>query len=586
MKFNKNLLKEKWFSYTIALCSAVVLYLLLTHMGGFLEALKSLWHVGAPVFMAFVIAYVLGPLVNLYSKYVLYKLEQEKLRHTLSVLLAILSVVLSIVILVVALVPQVIDSVVMFAGNLNGYVLSFQRLMRQLNTFARQHDLDLSQFISSSDELLQSITRILPENINKIVNVSYSFGSKMFEWVISFILAIYLMLDQKKLHDGFSRLLHAILPLNVYRNTSTFWSRCNRILIQYIAFDVLDGLIIGLCNWVFMVIMNMPYVAIISVIVGITNLAPTFGPMAGAILGSFILVLVKPMYALLFLIFTLILQTLDGYVIKPRLFGEQLGVSSVWILIALIVGGRMLGVVGILLAIPFAAIGDFVYHDYFIKWLEEQNPDHKKIKAAAAAGVKAAGSVIADAASDLAGDIGEEVAPDSDSDPDSGSDSGSDFDSNSDSGPDLDSGSGSDSGSDFDSNLDSGPDLDSGSGSDSKEASGEGRAVPASQGSLAAGGDADAETAGEVHGDGAVSAGQGSTEYVGNDNADAGAPGEVHGDSAGSTGEGSTEYVGDDNADAGAPGEVHGDCAVSADEGSLEAVDGKTGDEAVCGSQS
>ena len=557
MKFNKNLLKEKWFSYTIALCSAVVLYLLLTHMGGFLEALKSLWHVGAPVFMAFVIAYVLGPLVNLYSKYVLYKLEQEKLRHTLSVLLAILSVVLSIVILVVALVPQVIDSVVMFAGNLNGYVLSFQRLMRQLNTFARQHDLDLSQFISSSDELLQSITRILPENINKIVNVSYSFGSKMFEWVISFILAIYLMLDQKKLHDGFSRLLHAILPLNVYRNTSTFWSRCNRILIQYIAFDVLDGLIIGLCNWVFMVIMNMPYVAIISVIVGITNLAPTFGPMAGAILGSFILVLVKPMYALLFLIFTLILQTLDGYVIKPRLFGEQLGVSSVWILIALIVGGRMLGVVGILLAIPFAAIGDFVYHDYFIKWLEEQNPDHKKIKAAAAAGVKAAGSVIADAASDLAGDIGEEVAPDSDSDPDSGSDSGSDFDSNSDSGPDLDSGSGSDS------------------GSDSKEASGEGRAVPASQGSLAAGGDADAETAGEVHGDSAGSAGQGSTEYVGNDNADAGAPGEVHGDSAVSAVEGSTECVGDDNADAGAPGE-----------GSLEAVDGKTGDEAVCGSQS
>ena len=528
MKFNKNLLKEKWFSYTIALCSAVVLYLLLTHMGGFLEALKSLWHVGAPVFMAFVIAYVLGPLVNLYSKYVLYKLEQEKLRHTLSVLLAILSVVLSIVILVVALVPQVIDSVVMFAGNLNGYVLSFQRLMRQLNTFARQHDLDLSQFISSSDELLQSITRILPENINKIVNVSYSFGSKMFEWVISFILAIYLMLDQKKLHDGFSRLLHAILPLNVYRNTSTFWSRCNRILIQYIAFDVLDGLIIGLCNWVFMVIMNMPYVAIISVIVGITNLAPTFGPMAGAILGSFILVLVKPMYALLFLIFTLILQTLDGYVIKPRLFGEQLGVSSVWILIALIVGGRMLGVVGILLAIPFAAIGDFVYHDYFIKWLEEQNPDHKKIKAAAAAGVKAAGSVIADAASDLAGDIGEEVAPDSDSDPDSGSDSGSDFDSNSDSGPDLDSGSGSDS------------------GSDSKEASGEGRAVPASQGSLAAGGDADAETASEVYGDGAVSADEGCTECVGNDNADAGAPGE----------------------------------------GSLEAVDGKTGDEAVCGSQS
>ncbi len=401
MKFNKNLLKEKWFSYTIALCSAVVLYLLLTHLSGILQFLKSIWNVGAPVFMAFVIAYVLGPLVEVFSKYVLYKIEQEKLRHTLSVILAILSVVLSIVILAVALIPQVIDSVVLFAGNLNGYVLSFQRLMRQLNSMALQHDLDLSQFISSSDELLQSITRILPENLNKIVNFSYSFGAKMFDWIISFILAIYLMMDRSRLKSGLGRLLHAILPAQAYRSTATFWSRCNRILLQFIAFDVLDGIIIGLCNWVFMVIMGMPYVAIISVVVGVTNLAPTFGPMVGAIIGAFILVLVKPWYALVFLLFTAVLQTLDGYVIKPRLFGEQLGVSSVWILISLIVGGRLLGVAGILLAIPFAAIGDFIYHDYIIKRLEEQNAEHEKLKEAAHEGAKAATSFAAETAVDL-----------------------------------------------------------------------------------------------------------------------------------------------------------------------------------------
>ena len=200
-------------------------------------------------------------------------------------------------------------SVSWFAGNLNGYVLSFQRLMRQLNSMALQHDLDLSQFITSSDELLQSITRILPENLNKIVNFSYSFGATMFEWIISFILAIYLMLGSDKLKAGLGRLLHAILPAQVYRNTSSFWSRCNKILVQFIAFDVLDGIIIGLCNWVFMVIMGMPYVAIISAIVGVTNLAPTFGPMVGAIIGAFILVLVKPWYALAFLLFTLVLQT-------------------------------------------------------------------------------------------------------------------------------------------------------------------------------------------------------------------------------------------------------------------------------------
>lgn len=398
MKFNKNLLKEKWFSYTIALCSAVVLYLVLTHLSGILPLLKAIWHVGAPVFMAFVISYVLGPLAEVYSKYVFYKIEQKKLRHTLSVLLSILSVVFFIAILGVALIPQVVDSVVLFAGNLNGYVLSFQRLMRQLNSLALQHDIDLSQFISSSDELLQSITRILPQNLNKIVNFSYSFGARMFDWIISFILAIYLMLDSEKLKAGFGRLLHALLPTQVYRNTASFWSRCNKILLQFIAFDVLDGIIIGLCNWVFMVLMGMPYVAIISVVVGVTNLAPTFGPMVGALIGAFILVLVKPWYALVFILFTLILQTLDGYVIKPRLFGEQLGVSSVWILISLVIGGRLLGVAGILLAIPFAAIADFVYHDYIIKRLEDQNAEHQKLKEAANAGVAAAGETIAETA--------------------------------------------------------------------------------------------------------------------------------------------------------------------------------------------
>ena len=370
MKFNKNLLKEKWFSYTVALCSAVVLYMLLTHLSGILQFLKSLWHVGAPVFMALVIAYVLGPLAEFYSKYIFHKITQDKLRHTCSVILAILSVVLSIVILAVALIPQIIDSLVVFAGNLNGYVLSFQRLMRQLNSQALQHDIDLSQFITSSDELLQSITRKLPDNLNKIVNFSYSFGATMFDWIISFILAIYLMLDQAKLKSGLGRLLHAALPAQAYRRSASFWSRCNRILVKFIAFDVLDGIIIGLCNWVFMVVMGMPYVAIISAIVGVTNLAPTFGPMVGAIIGAFILVLVEPWYALAFLLFTAVLQTLDGYVIKPKLFGDQLGISGIWILICIIIGGRMFGATGVLFSIPFAAIADFAYKNEILARLE------------------------------------------------------------------------------------------------------------------------------------------------------------------------------------------------------------------------
>ncbi|MDO4408972.1 MAG: AI-2E family transporter [Eubacteriales bacterium] len=375
MKFNKNVLKQKWFAYTFAMCSAVVLYLVLTHIGGLVHVFKGIWRVGAPVFMAFVIAYIIDPLVKIFHKNVFYNVRKRKLRHTLSVLLSFLSVILFFVILMVALVPQIVDSVVMFAKNLNGYVYSFQRLMLKLSSFAARYDIDLSKFISSSDELLQSITRILPENVNKIVNVSYGLGTKVFDWVISFILAIYLTLDSEKLKKGFVRLMKALVPANVFKSTTTFWNKCNKILVQYIAFDIMDGLIIGILNWIFMLIMKMPYVAIISVIVGVTNLAPTFGPMVGAVMGAFILVLVNPWNALWFLLFTVVLQTFDGYILKPRLFGESLGVPAVWILISIIIGGRFIGVIGILLAIPFAAIVDFIYHDYILSRLENRSPE-------------------------------------------------------------------------------------------------------------------------------------------------------------------------------------------------------------------
>ena len=115
-----------------------------------------------------------------------------------------------------------------------------------------------------------------------------------------------------------------------------------------------------------MVIFRMDYAVMISVVVGITNTAPTFGPIVGAVIGALILVLVNPLWAAWFLIFTIILQTVDGYIIKPKLFGDTLGISSLLILIAIVVGGRMFGVVGIILGIPVAAIFDYIFKIGFL----------------------------------------------------------------------------------------------------------------------------------------------------------------------------------------------------------------------------
>ena len=149
-----------------------------------------------------------------------------------------------------------------------------------------------------------------------------------------------------------------------YFTLRQFLARCNDIMGKYVVADILDAMIVGIINAVFMTLTGMPYVALVSVVIGLTNLAPTFGPFVGAGIGAFILIFAEPIDAAIFLIFTLILQMVDGYVIKPRLFSGTLGVPGVWVVIGVIVGGKLFGVMGILLAIPVVAILNFVYHDY------------------------------------------------------------------------------------------------------------------------------------------------------------------------------------------------------------------------------
>ncbi len=189
--------------------------------------------------------------------------------------------------------------------------------------------------------------------------------------MIAFILSVYLLAEKGKLKAGLRRLLRAVFGER-YGGVSVFLHKCNDIVHRYIVSNLIDSLIVGVANAIFMTIAGMEYVGLTSFVVAVTNLIPTFGPVIGAVIGGFVLLMVKPVHALMFLVFTIILQVCDGYVIKPRLFGSSLGVSGLWILVGVVVGGSMFGVVGILVAIPAVAIIDLIYGSYLLPWLERR----------------------------------------------------------------------------------------------------------------------------------------------------------------------------------------------------------------------
>ncbi len=378
----KKLLTQPWAAYTFAICAGVVLFLFLSRIDILWTFFKSAYDIVSPVLVGIVIAYILDPLVKFWELKVFGKLKKRPAARLIGVILTFSLLVLVIVILLVAMIPQLVSSMQLFVENLSGYSRSFDQMLKDLQAFAAQYNIDISGFTASVGDIIGDITQNIPQFVNKILDTTINYSMEFFNLIISFIIAIYILMDKFRLLNGGKRLWKAVTSEKSYQVSNSFLGRCNSIMMQYILFDLLDGLLIGVLNAAFMLIVRYPYVPLISVIVGVTNLAPTFGPILGAAIGSVILVLINPWYALGFLIFTIALQTVDGYIIKPKLFGGQLGVPSIWILIALIVFGRMLGVMGILMAIPFAAIIDFVYQEVFLVWLERRK---KKTDAAVAA---------------------------------------------------------------------------------------------------------------------------------------------------------------------------------------------------------
>ena len=371
MKKIKELLHKRWFSSAFAGCIIVAFYLILSNIGAVLDSISQFIGYFSTVIGGGVLAYMMNPLAMLYQKLFFRKVRKESVQWTSSVVLAIVTVIAFLVLIMSKLIPQLFESIVNFIANLDSYASTLQGLIHSYIP-ADSDSSGLQHFFVSSEGIINTAVDYILDNSSKIINLSTSAGKSVANWVIALILSIYLLLAKKKLQSGMKRIMKAVMSDSVYHSCSTFLTRCNAIMNRYVVCSLIDGLIVGIVTALMMSVCGMQYVGVVAVLEGVTNLIPTFGPIIGAVIGGFILLMVKPVHALIFLIFTIILQTADGYIIKPKLFGNTLGVSGLWILIMILAGGRIYGIIGILLAIPVAAITDYIYRELLLPALERR----------------------------------------------------------------------------------------------------------------------------------------------------------------------------------------------------------------------
>ena len=376
MKLRK-LSEQKWFNGAVIACIGVAFYVILTHLSPILAAL---WHFLGnfkSIFVGVVFAYIINPVAKFFYYRLFRKMPLGQKRWGFSVLLAYLTGFLALAVLMVALIPQLIESILLFSANFESYADALSGLLVGGGLGAL---LPGQQLQTLTGNALDAVQSFVVTNAGAILSSAANSGKQILSTVISLILAIFFLLNKKTALNSVRRLVRAFLRQDAAQELLDFLLRCDTILVSYLGQTLLDALIVGGINAVVMLLFGMPYIGLVSVVVAVTNLVPNFGPVIGGVVGGFILLMVKPWYALVFLILTILLQSADAYLIKPKLFSNSLGVSGLLILVASILFGNLFGILGVLFAIPAAAILSFGYNEFF---LPRQELRMKKAESAA-----------------------------------------------------------------------------------------------------------------------------------------------------------------------------------------------------------
>lgn len=340
------------------------------------DFLKKFLTVMSPVLTGLIIAYLFAPLAswieNHLRKYIERKKPHPKICRGIAVFLTMLIILLSIFALIAAIVPQLGTSLKNLLVSLPEYMTSatqwinnriaglehdqpqiysalysaWETAQSSLNNYANEFQPQLDSIASSGFDIISIITSGAKSVINWLMN-----------FLLGMIIAVYLLYNKERYLAQARKFLYAMLPEEHVHTFLRIGSHVSYTFMHFLSGKTLDSLIIGLLCFIGMTILKMPYIPLISILVGVTNIIPFFGPILGAVPSGLLVLLSEPRKVIPFVIFILILQQFDGNILGPKILGDTLGLPMFWILFAITVGGGMFGFLGMVAFVPmFAAV--------------------------------------------------------------------------------------------------------------------------------------------------------------------------------------------------------------------------------------
>ena len=352
-------------------------YFMLQNLDTFTGFFGRILNILEPFVIGFVLAFLLNTPVNFFDRKLAPVLKKQEMCRAVSVFLSMMIFFLIIAVLIAAMLPQLIDSTGMLIRNIQEFSLHInQYLDTWFADFYQEYDIDpalYNKFLDTWQRVLEMGSALLLNTLYRVLGLSGQITNWVVNLFVAIIVCIYLLTSREKFFAQCRKMIFALFHQPTVDRILYVTRLTAHIFNRFINGKLLDSFIIGIICFVCMTLLNMPYAMLISVIIGVTNIIPFFGPFLGAIPSVFIILIVNPVQAVWFVVFVLILQQIDGNIIGPKILGNSTGLPAVWVIFAILIGGGLGGFVGMVVGVPTVAVLYVLFKSYICQRLENRN---------------------------------------------------------------------------------------------------------------------------------------------------------------------------------------------------------------------
>lgn len=365
----------------------IILYWLLHET----DRVKSVIDVIGGVIFPFALGSALAFIFNVPTRgfeNLLKKISNDKLRRALAIIFTLVSVLLVLVGVFWLLIPQLIDTVESLVPKLTAFVMNTEKLIKQ---FLSENP-ELMEWVSKNTELetinwsslVQNIITVIGNSVSTILSGAFSaignVAGVVMDVVIALVFSVYCLFQKETLARQGRKLIYAFLPEKTSDQIIRVFRLSNSTFSNFLSGQCIEVCILGCLFAISMAIFRMPYIPLVSVLVAVTAFIPVVGAWVGCIFGAFFIFVANPLLALWFIVMFIVLQQIENNLIYPRVVGTSIGLSGMWVLVAVGVGGELMGVAGMFLMIPFASVIYTLIRERTARRLEKREIDPEKLK--------------------------------------------------------------------------------------------------------------------------------------------------------------------------------------------------------------